>query len=154
MVTAELRRAIEQVVDPELPVVTIAELGILRAVTEADGVVEVTITPTYAGCPAMEAIRADIEAAAAPRRVVVRTVLSPPWSTDDITEHGRLALARHGVAPPTPAGDGVVDLVLGVRCPHCGSTETHQLSRFGSTACKALHVCDSCAEPFDFLKPL
>ena len=149
---AELRRRIEQVPDPELPVVSIADLGILRAVAERDGIVEVMITPTYAGCPAMDSIRADIEAAAAPQPVLVTTVLAPAWTTDDITEAGRRALAEHGIAPPTPAG--TVDLVLGVRCPHCGSVATRELSHFGSTACKALYVCSACAEPFDFFKPL
>lgn len=150
----ELRRRIEQVLDPELPVVTISELGILRDVRERDGVVEVTITPTYAGCPAMEAIRADIEAAARPDEVVVRTVLSPAWSTDDITESGRRHLAEHGVAPPSPVRGGPVGLELGVRCPRCGSVGTRELSRFSSTACKALYVCGECLEPFDLFKPL
>jgi ring-1,2-phenylacetyl-CoA epoxidase subunit PaaD len=150
----ELRRRIEQVADPELPVVTIAELGILRDVCERDGVVEVTITPTYAGCPAMEAIRVDVEAAASPEKVVVRTVLSPAWSTDDITETGRRHLAEHGVAPPSPVRTGPVELAMSVRCPHCGSVWTRELSRFSSTACKALYVCADCLEPFDFFKPL
>jgi ring-1,2-phenylacetyl-CoA epoxidase subunit PaaD len=152
--TTELRRRIEQVPDPELPVITIAELGILRAVTEHDGVVEVTITPTYAGCPAMDAIRADIAAAAYPAEVVVRTVLAPAWSTDDITETGRQRLAEHGVAPPGPVRSGPVDLAFGVRCPLCGSVNTRELSRFSSTACKALYVCSTCREPFDHFKPL
>jgi len=161
---ADVRRRIEQVPDPELPVVTIADLGILRDISDRDGVVEVTITPTYAGCPAMDTIRADIEAAARPEPVVVRTVLAPAWSTDDITDLGRRRLAEHGIAPPSPAGiaatgSGPIDLVLGPtvpapRCPHCGSALTRELSRFSSTACKALYVCTDCAEPFDFFKPL
>jgi ring-1,2-phenylacetyl-CoA epoxidase subunit PaaD len=159
MVTNQLRRQIEQVADPELPVVTIAELGILREVTEVDGVLEVTITPTYAGCPAMDAIRADIAAAVSPRQVLVRTVLSPAWSTDDITEAGRRHLAEHGIAPPLPVRSGPVDLVLTPRaagpcCPHCGSAATREHSRFSSTACKALYVCTDCLEPFDYVKPL
>jgi ring-1,2-phenylacetyl-CoA epoxidase subunit PaaD len=162
-VPSELVRRIEQVPDPELPVVTIAELGILRGVTERDGIIEVTITPTYAGCPAMDAIRADIEAAASPAQVVVRTVLSPAWSTDDITEPGRRHLAEHGVAPPSAVRTGPVDLVLGPGadrvagappCPQCGSAATRELSPFSSTACKALHVCETCLEPFDYFKPL
>lgn len=158
---AALRQRIEQVPDPELPVVTIADLGILREVTERDGVLEVSITPTYAGCPAMDAIRADIEAAVAPRTVVVRTVLAPAWSTADITETGRQRLAEHGVAPPSPVRTGPVDLVLGhgmsggaPACPHCGAAGTRELSAFSSTACKALYVCGACAEPFDYFKPL
>jgi ring-1,2-phenylacetyl-CoA epoxidase subunit PaaD len=158
VLSAELRARIEQVLDPELPVVTIADLGILRAMTEHDGVVEVTITPTYAGCPALDAIRADIEAAAQPIQVVVHTVLSPAWSTDDITEVGRQRLADHGVAPPAPVRGGPVNLALGltsgVRCPHCGSDVTREASRFSSTACKALYVCSTCWEPFDYFKPL
>jgi len=157
--TTELRRRIEQVADPELPVVTIADLGILRDVSERDGVLEVTITPTYAGCPAMDAIRADIAAAVSPHPVVVRTVLAPAWSTDDITETGRRRLAEHGVAPPTAVRGGTVDLVLGrgptvPSCPHCGSDATREASPFSSTACKALYVCTSCREPFDYFKPL
>ena len=158
-VPTELRRRIEDVLDPELPVVTIAQLGILRDVSARDGVIEVTITPTYAGCPAMDAIRADIEAAASPEAVVVRTVLSPAWTTDDITEAGRQRLAEHGVAPPSPVRSGPVDLVLGSApsapsCVLCGSAATEELSRFSSTACKALYVCTACGEPFDYFKPL
>lgn len=156
---AELRARIEGVLDPELPVITIADLGILRAVSEHDGVLQVTITPTYAGCPAMDAIRADIAAAVSPHPVQVHTVLAPAWSTDDISELGRQRLAEHGVAPPAPVRDGgPVDLVLTAlrppRCPRCGSDSTRELSRFSSTACKALHVCSECSEPFDYVKPL
>jgi ring-1,2-phenylacetyl-CoA epoxidase subunit PaaD len=156
---SDLRSRIAGVLDPELPVITIADLGILREVIQREDHVEVTITPTYAGCPAMDAIRADIEAAARPHRVVVRTVLSPAWSTDDITEAGRRALAESGVAPPSPVRTGPVDLVLGgpgsqPQCPRCGSSRTRELSRFSSTACKSLHVCSACAEPFDHVKPL
>jgi ring-1,2-phenylacetyl-CoA epoxidase subunit PaaD len=159
LLTDALRRRIEQVPDPELPVVTIADLGILRSIDEHDGVLEVSITPTYAGCPAMDAIRADIAAAVHPHPVVVRTVLAPAWSTDDITETGRRRLAEHGVAPPAPVRTGPVDLRLGVRpdtprCPHCGADSTRQLSPFSSTACKALYVCSVCREPFDYVKPL
>lgn len=137
----------DAVVDPELPMLTLAELGILRDVREVDGVVEVTITPTYAGCPALEAIAADLRAAAPDREVVVRTSLTPPWSSDDITEEGRRKLAEHGIAPP---GRGPV-LQIAVRCPVCGSPETRELSRFGSTSCKALWTCATCG-PFDRFK--
>lgn len=147
---APVRERIEAVADPELPMITIAELGILRAVEEVDGTVEVTITPTYAGCPAMEAIRTDIETAAAPVPVRVRTVLAPAWSSDDITEAGRTALAAAGIAPPGPAGS--VGLSLGVRCPQCGSVRTRELSRFSAAACRSLRVCSACAEPFDAFK--
>jgi ring-1,2-phenylacetyl-CoA epoxidase subunit PaaD len=147
----EVRARVAGVLDPELPMITIADLGILRDVELVDGVARVTITPTYSGCPAMDAIRADIEAALAPRRVVVNTVLAPAWTTDDITLEGRAALAAHGIAPPGPLA-GVVALTLTRRCPNCGSARTRELSRFGSTACKALWVCQDCAEPFDLFK--
>ena len=145
--------AVASVVDPELPLVTIAELGILREVTEdPNGRVTVSITPTYSGCPALDAIRADIATAltkAGYHDVEVRTRLSPPWSTDQITAAGREKLAAAGIAPPGP-----VLLRIRPRCPVCGSPDTEELSRFGSTACKALWRCRTCAEPFDMVKPL
>jgi ring-1,2-phenylacetyl-CoA epoxidase subunit PaaD len=145
------------VLDPELPMVTIEDLGILRDVTEDDqGRVHVTITPTYSGCPAMEAIRDDLVDSltlAGYQRVDVEFVLSPAWSTDDLTDAGRQKLARAGIAPPGPvrAGDPVA-LTLSVRCPQCGSLDTRESSRFGSTACKSLWVCRACREPFDHFK--
>jgi ring-1,2-phenylacetyl-CoA epoxidase subunit PaaD len=148
------------VVDPELRVVTIADLGILRdvATDPATGAVTVTITPTYSGCPAMDVIRSDIGsalAAAGHPRSEVRTVLHPAWSTDMISEEGRRKLSAAGIVPPTPAGGGgPVPLRLSVRCPRCGSPDTEEISRFGSTACKALWRCRACAEPFDRVKPL
>ncbi|MFG1657562.1 1,2-phenylacetyl-CoA epoxidase subunit PaaD [Micromonospora chersina] len=155
------RAAVAAVVDPEIRVITIDELGILRSVDEdpATGRVVVTITPTYTGCPAMDVIRADIRralAAAGHPDAQVRTVYAPAWSTDWISEGGRAKLAAAGIAPPAPAarGGGVVPLTLAVRCPRCGSPETEQVSRFGSTACKALWRCRSCSEPFDHLKAL
>jgi ring-1,2-phenylacetyl-CoA epoxidase subunit PaaD len=147
------------VLDPELPMVTIEDLGILRDVTEDDqGRVHVTITPTYSGCPAMEAIRDDLVDSltmAGYQRVDVEFVLSPAWSTDDLTDAGRQKLARAGIAPPGPvrAGDHVA-LTLSVRCPQCGSLDTRESSRFGSTACKGLWVCRACREPFDHFKAL
>ncbi|MFI6129577.1 1,2-phenylacetyl-CoA epoxidase subunit PaaD [Micromonospora sp. NPDC051141] len=154
------RAAVAAVVDPEIRVITIDELGILRAVEEepATGRVVVTITPTYTGCPAMDVIRGDIRralAAAGHPDAEVRTVYAPAWSTDWISDAGRAKLAAAGIAPPAPRGDEtVVPLTLAVRCPRCGSPETTQVSRFGSTACKALWRCRSCAEPFDHLKAL
>ena len=145
------------VLDPELPVVTIADLGILRDVTEYEGArVHVQITPTYSGCPAMETIRTDLIESlltAGYVHVDVEFVLSPPWTTDWITDEGRTKLEHHGIAPPGPR-TGAVELVLGVRCPQCGSPDTRESSRFGSTACKALWVCRTCKEPFDRFKPL
>lgn len=141
--------------DPELPVVTIGDLGILRDVTEDDqGRVHVTITPTYSGCPAMEAISDDLVDAltsAGYQRVDVEYVLAPAWTTDWMTEEARERLAAYGIAPPGPAA-APVTVPLSVRCPHCGSPDTRESSRFGSTACKSLWVCRSCREPFDHFK--
>jgi len=150
------RDAAAAVVDPEIRVITIEELGILRDVTEEPGgAVRVTITPTYSGCPAMDVIRSDIRRALAdagyPDADVI-TQLRPAWSTDMISETGRRKLAAAGIAPPAPAGPVLV--ALAVRCPRCGSPDTEELSRFGSTACKALWRCRACAEPFDRVKPL
>jgi len=167
-VTAAARTAAEvaaTVVDPELPMLTLADLGILRAVEEtADGVV-VTITPTYSGCPAMEAIRDDLTDAlrrAGHRRVAVRTVLSPAWTTDWITRAGRDKLAAAGIAPPAPAprrASGPVPLMLGpsrvaVRCPRCGHAETGQIAAFSATACRELRRCPACREPFEHVKEI
>ncbi len=142
--------------DPELRVLNVAELGILRDVTVDGDAVTVTITPTYSGCPAMDLIRADIESAlhdAGVARVDVRTVLDPPWSTDMISPEGKAKLAAAGIAPPAPMS-GSVFVQLSVRCPRCGSPATEQLSRFGSTACKSLWRCTACLEPFDAVKAL
>jgi ring-1,2-phenylacetyl-CoA epoxidase subunit PaaD len=146
------------VVDPELPMVTIGDLGILRGVeTAASGDLIVTITPTYSGCPAISAIADDLRQAlsvAGFPTVVVRTQLAPAWTTDDITPAGLRALADAGIAPPGPAAQAThVMLELSVRCPQCGSLDTEELSRFGSTACKSLWRCRSCQEPFDHVKP-
>ncbi|MFG2890372.1 1,2-phenylacetyl-CoA epoxidase subunit PaaD [Streptomyces sp. NPDC048248] len=156
----ELRALAGSVPDPELPVLTLAELGVVRDVKlTAPDRVEVCLTPTYTGCPAIEAMSADIERVLHDRgiaEVEVRTVLSPPWSTDAITDEGRRKLAEFGIAPPRPTGPatGPVAVDLAIRCPHCGSTDTTLLSRFSSTACKALRRCESCREPFDHFKEL
>jgi ring-1,2-phenylacetyl-CoA epoxidase subunit PaaD len=143
--------------DPELPVVTIADLGILRDVTEDDqGRVHVQITPTYSGCPAMETIREDLVDAltqAGYQHVDVEFVLSPAWTTDWMTDEAKEKLRAFGIAPPGPTS-GPVGLALSVRCPRCGSPDTRESSRFGSTACKSLWVCRSCHEPFDHFKAL
>ncbi|GAB2928901.1 phenylacetate-CoA oxygenase subunit PaaJ [Micromonospora polyrhachis] len=154
------RAAVSAVVDPEIRVVTIDDLGILREVTEdpETGRVTVTITPTYSGCPAMDMIRADIRRALATAGyldVEVVTVVAPAWSTDWISETGRAKLAAAGIAPPNPARRaGPIPIALAVPCPQCGSAETEQISRFGSTACKSLWRCRACREPFDQVKPL
>ena len=152
-------RVAATVPDPEIPVVTIEDLGILRDVTQDDqGRVHVRITPTYSGCPAMETIRTDIIdtlTRAGYRQVCVEFVLAPAWTTDWMSDEGRRKLAAYGIAPPgARAGDEPVALTLSVRCPQCGSPETRELSRFGSTACKSLWVCRACAEPFDHFKAI
>lgn len=153
---------LEGVPDPEIPVVSIRELGILREVNEgADGELEVVITPTYSGCPAMEQIEADVRAllAAHSLRARVVTRLAPAWSTDWITEDARRKLREYGIAPPQcSAGGNVVQFARravpdAVPCPRCGSHNTTETSHFGSTACKALHKCLDCLEPFDHFKP-
>jgi ring-1,2-phenylacetyl-CoA epoxidase subunit PaaD len=145
-----------QVVDPEIPVLTIADLGVLRSVAVNDGCVEVAITPTYSGCPAMNMITLEIELALEregirPSRV--HTVLSPAWTTDWMSADGRRKLKEYGIAPPQ-AGSGRRALfgVEQVACPQCGSIDTEVLSEFGSTSCKALWRCRACREPFDYFK--
>lgn len=162
---AELRAAVAAVPDPEIPVLTIADLGILRDVRwAADGGPEVVITPTYSGCPATEAIKADVLARARAVHPDARVLieLAPAWTTDWITDAGRHKLAEYGIAPPARAHSpgarpGSVALRLGrrtVACPRCGSSDTEVISQFGSTPCKALRRCLDCAEPFDQFKPL
>jgi ring-1,2-phenylacetyl-CoA epoxidase subunit PaaD len=155
------------VADPELPVVTIGDLGIVRAVDiDAQGCVHVVLTPTYSGCPATAVIRHDVVGAlheAGFDEVEVRTALAPAWTTDWITDAGRQKLSDHGIVPPSggsaivPASGGSaqrrVDVALAMRCPRCGSLDTRLVSRFGSTACQAMYRCTSCLEPFDAIKP-
>lgn len=136
-----------RVVDPEIPVLTVADLGILRHVVLEDDRVVVTITPTYSGCPAMRRIEEDLESAltsAGYDDVEVRMAHNPAWSSDWITPEGRRKLSEFGIAPPGPAGE--------VLCPNCDSSAPRMVARFGSTACKALMVCTSCGEPFDYFK--
>jgi ring-1,2-phenylacetyl-CoA epoxidase subunit PaaD len=148
--------AAASVVDPEIPVLTIADLGVLREVTVNDGCVEVAITPTYSGCPAMNMIGLEIELAlqrAGFGDAKVRTVLSPAWTTDWMSEDGRRKLREYGIAPPLVAGSRrALFGVEQVACPQCGSKDTEVLSEFGSTSCKALWRCKSCREPFDYFK--
>jgi ring-1,2-phenylacetyl-CoA epoxidase subunit PaaD len=151
----ELWDAAAGVVDPELPVLTIEDLGMLRGVRLDGETAVVQLTPTYSGCPAVEALRADILAALAAmgREARVEIVLSPAWTTDWMSEEGRRKLDEFGIAPPRPRGaDGTIALGLGIRCPRCGSMHTRELSRFGSTSCKALWECLRCHEPFDRFK--
>jgi ring-1,2-phenylacetyl-CoA epoxidase subunit PaaD len=141
--TEALWQVLEGVPDPEIPVVSVVDLGIVRAVSPE----RVTITPTYTGCPATQVIERDIRAAldaAGFRDVAIETVLSPPWTTDWIGESGKAKLEDYGIAPPSAA--------LTATCPQCGSTETEEISRFGSTPCKAQWRCRACLEPFDRFK--
>jgi ring-1,2-phenylacetyl-CoA epoxidase subunit PaaD len=168
LTAADARRIAEQVPDPELPVLTLADLGVLRGVDlAADGTVTARLTPTYTGCPAIAEMRAEVarrlrEAGFA--QVRVRTELDPPWSTDWITAEGRRKLTEYGVAPPGPASgpgggpvEGPVPLTLSptrraVRCPRCGSPDTEETSRFAATPCTALRRCRACREPFPHVK--
>ncbi|MFJ5263819.1 1,2-phenylacetyl-CoA epoxidase subunit PaaD [Streptomyces sp. NPDC088387] len=168
-VLTDVRRArhlAEQVPDPELPMLTLADLGVLRDVRiEPDGTVVADLTPTYSGCPAMAEMRAGVDArlrAAGFDRVEIRTVLDPPWTSDWITDAGRRKLVDHGIAPPAAAPRhpaGPVPLSLSptrrtVPCPHCGSADTEETSRFAATSCKALWRCVSCREPFEYVKEI
>ena len=140
---ARIWAVLETVADPEIPVLSVVDLGIVREVRPD----RIRITPTYTGCPATQVIERDIRAAldaAGYRAVAIETVLSPPWTTDWISDAGRAKLHAYGIAPPTPKG--------AVHCPQCGSADTEEISRFGSTPCKALWRCRDCAEPFDLFK--
>jgi ring-1,2-phenylacetyl-CoA epoxidase subunit PaaD len=159
------RRAIARVVDPEMPMLTLDDLGVIRGVEAEGEAVTVTITPTYSGCPAIEVMRDDLRAeliAAGFTAVDVRTVLSPAWSTDWISAEGRRKLTEHGIAPPDhlgPRAAGPIPLTLTapsavVRCPRCGSPATSEFSRFGPTACTALRRCAACREPFEHMKEI
>jgi ring-1,2-phenylacetyl-CoA epoxidase subunit PaaD len=154
---ARARSAVEQVCDPEIAVLTIADLGVLRSVhAAADGAVEVAITPTYSGCPAMDVIGFEVKAAlmkAGIDNARVRQVLSPAWTTDWMSEVGKAKLRAYGIAPPAArASRRALFGEESIACPRCGSQETEKVSEFGSTACKALWRCTVCREPFDYFK--
>ncbi|HEX2216887.1 MAG TPA: 1,2-phenylacetyl-CoA epoxidase subunit PaaD [Xanthobacteraceae bacterium] len=145
-----------KVVDPEIPVLTIADLGILRDIKVTDGKLEVFITPTYSGCPAMALIALNLEMAledAGLGLARITSVLSPAWTTDWMSAEGKEKLKRYGIAPPIgPAGRRALFGIEEIACPRCTSTDTERISEFGSTACKALWRCRACAEPFDYFK--
>lgn len=150
---------LEQVSDPEIPVLTIAELGIIRAIDRVGDSFKITITPTYSGCPAMRVIESEIEAALAKEGIVnisIETILSPAWTTDWISENGRRKLAEYGIAPPVDEPDKSILFAdaPAVPCPKCHSSNTKMVSLFGSTACKAHYQCNACFEPFDYFKCL
>lgn len=157
--TKKIWDILETVCDPEIPVLTVLDLGIVRAVDfSKEGEVEVTITPTYSGCPAMNAIEVNIRAAlqeAGYQQVTVKTTLTPAWTTDWLTEIGREKLLAYGIAPPVgKSGDKrlLFQKERDVNCPQCGSANTEMVAQFGSTSCKALWKCLDCREPFDYFK--
>ena len=155
--------ALEHLADPEIPVISLRELGILREVRQGPAGLEVVITPTYSGCPAMGQIEDDVRSTLDKAGIAasVFTQLAPAWTTDWMSEAGKEKLRAYGIAPPhqTPAGSSVVRFIArpakveAVACPRCGSANTVESSRFGSTACKALYKCQDCQEPFDYFKP-
>lgn len=160
---AEIEQLIRDIPDPEIPVISIDDLGIVRSIDIEGDLVRVTITPTYSGCPAVQAITDQIDwtVRRLGRQVEVVTTLSPAWTTDWMSERGRESLRRFGIAPPSGSGParttGPVSVGLSVRqvaCPACGSLDTEELSRFGSTACKALRRCLACREPFEEFKAI
>jgi ring-1,2-phenylacetyl-CoA epoxidase subunit PaaD len=150
---------LEQVSDPEIPVLTVLDLGVIREAVELDGLIKIKLTPTYSGCPAMDVIGDDLKIAFKPfgKTVEVELVLSPAWSTDWISEAGLRKMEEYGIARPL-SETANKEVLLGnakkVICPQCKSTNTHLVSQFGSTACKALFKCDDCQEPFDYFKCL
>jgi ring-1,2-phenylacetyl-CoA epoxidase subunit PaaD len=158
---AQAWEVLRQVPDPELPAVSVCELGIVRDVHTGPEGVKVIVTPTYSGCPATDmiesAIREALEGAGA-LGVTVETRLSPAWTSDWLTTEARAKLRAHGIAPPRPASDGQVQPLRFVppapACPRCGARTTTRLSEFGSTACKALYRCEACREPFEYFKPI
>ena len=155
---AQVHEWLAEVLDPEVPALSIVDLGIVREVeVSAADVVTVTLTPTYSGCPATEVIETSVTEALNSRgigNVCIKRVLSPPWTTDWITEEGREKLRAYGIAPPVKASNSVRALFgeTVVACPRCASEDTERVSEFGSTACKALYKCQSCHEPFDYFK--
>jgi ring-1,2-phenylacetyl-CoA epoxidase subunit PaaD len=164
MITNQLNKetvykCLEEVYDPEVPVLNVIDLGIVRdVVLHNEDEVEVTITPTYSGCPAMDVINMSIRIALSTmgfKKVKVTQVLSPAWTTDWMSEAGKEKLKDYGIAPPTPKQQVCNEKLFAeeaIQCPHCNSWHTHRVSEFGSTACKALYVCDECREPFDYFK--
>ena len=145
---AQIWQWLDAVPDPEIPVISIVDLGVVRGVSVTGGGVEVTITPTYSGCPAMAVIAMDIETALAQRGVqglTIKTQIAPPWTTQWLSARGRVRLERYGIAPPQAAGGPQ-------RCPHCHGGDVEKISQFGSTPCKAQWRCRTCLEPFDYFK--
>jgi ring-1,2-phenylacetyl-CoA epoxidase subunit PaaD len=157
--TEKIWSLLEEVYDPEVPVLSILDLGIVRDVSVEEGRVDVTVTPTYSGCPAMDVIRMNIRMVLLRQgyeTVTIHTVLSPAWTTDWMSEKGKDKLRAYGIAAPTPVQQvchpGLFQQEEAIPCPHCHSYHTSLISQFGSTACKALYRCEDCKEPFDYFK--
>lgn len=155
----DVLRILGEVMDPEVPVLSVVELGIIRGVDVTDAGVKITITPTYSGCPAMHTMEQDMRAALAGHGigdVAFETVYSPAWTSDWIPAEAKEKLRKFGIAPPAPTEQGglitLTRRVPAVACPYCGSTNTERRSEFGSTACKAIHFCNACHQPFDEFK--
>jgi ring-1,2-phenylacetyl-CoA epoxidase subunit PaaD len=157
---AQAWQVLQQVPDPEIPVISVCDLGIVREVRRDGANLTVVVTPTYSGCPATELIRDEIRAAlasAGAEEVIVETRLSPAWSTDWISTQGREKLRAYGIVPPHGAAQEAQRIRIvprALECPRCGARETTRLSQFGSTACKALWRCERCREPFEYFKPI
>ncbi|MCW8980004.1 MAG: phenylacetate-CoA oxygenase subunit PaaJ [Altibacter sp.] len=154
-----LRPILDKVSDPEIPVLTVLDLGVIREAIEKNGTVYIKLTPTYSGCPAMDVIGDDLKTAFAEAgmNAKVELVLAPAWTTDWISEQGKRKMEAYGIAAPleeTADKEALLGDAKVVKCTNCGSTNTHLVSQFGSTACKALFKCDECLEPFDYFKCL
>lgn len=150
---------LELVSDPEIPVLSVLDLGVIREAIEVDGVIQIKLTPTYSGCPAMDVIGEDLKKAFSEigKKTTVELVLAPAWSTDWISEAGKRKMEAYGIAAPleeTADKEALLGNKKIVKCTNCGSTNTHLVSQFGSTACKALFKCEDCLEPFDYFKCL
>ena len=158
-IETELIPILESVSDPEIPVLSVLDLGVIREAIEVDGVIQIKLTPTYSGCPAMDVIGEDLAKAFSEigKKTTVELVLAPAWSTDWISEAGKRKMEAYGIAAPleeTADKEALLGNKKIVKCTNCGSTNTHLVSQFGSTACKALFKCDDCLEPFDYFKCL
>jgi ring-1,2-phenylacetyl-CoA epoxidase subunit PaaD len=158
MTTAAIWTILDRVCDPEIPVLSVTDLGIVREVKQTDHSIEIIITPTYSGCPAMDMIAVNIKAglqAEGINNVTITSILSPAWTTDWMTESGKQKLKAYGIAPPVEENPDKMALFAAqpaIECPRCNSLNTKLLSQFGSTACKAMHQCQDCKEPFDYFK--
>jgi len=155
----EIEAALWKVTDPEIPVLSVMDMGVIRSVEVVDQQLKIQITPTYSGCPAMDTIAADISSAMKEigKEAEIELVLSPAWTTDWITAEGRAKLEAYGIAAPLDGAADKLALIDGkklVKCPRCATTNTKMISQFGSTACKALFQCEECLEPFDYFKCL